>query len=82
MNKKFARFAIDGLLVILFLSLLMLPISSIGLSGFKGQSIEVLGSRTNDRYNTSPELQYNEDIRTIEPTKQSTQSTEEDILLP
>ena len=67
MNNKFVRFLVDSLLIVLFLSLLALPLSSIGLFTVKdtnNTNVEVLG-KENQRF-------YKIQVR---ETREATQST-------
>lgn len=68
MSNKFGRFIVDSMMLALFLSLLALPITSIGLSSSKNLSNEVLGTSSVQEF--SPEdlrlQQYRSRIRAEE----------------
>ena len=50
--NKLLRFAIDGALVVVLLGLLLLPISSIGLSSYRGSNSNVLGVEDSGQQST------------------------------
>lgn len=53
--RRISKILINSLLLVMFLSLLILPISSIGLTTFSVQNTNVLGSQTRSpSYNLKP----------------------------
>jgi hypothetical protein len=87
--NKLSRLIVDSMLVLLFLVLLILPMSSIALTGYRS-SVQVLGTTSSDE-GTPVERglrdEENEKVIIYDPefsseTLESTQSSEENILLP
>jgi hypothetical protein len=82
--NNLSRLVIDGLLLVLFLGLLALPMSSIGLSGFQNPGDGgILGTQTS--INDESPLDYYNQIRYYEiisapDASQTTQSTTPEVL--
>ncbi len=75
-RPSFGRMFVDGLILVLFLGMLVLPVSVIGLSGYNnaanyGGNVEVLG--TQSEFETTVEVKK-VNVRII-PVGQTTQST-------